>query len=172
MMDGCIWDTSGTFLLCILMYRLSWYHLRVRKGQKRIFHKVETQALTETWGQAIVLERVPDTICQARYIWIWIPQNDRVGQIGMWRSTLWCHQTWLAGKSPMNGGFIGKIIDTWSIFQHAMFDYQTVPTLGAVKLDPWPWMTSSSAPMAQVISVDGGLYAQGFRGPCVPDPKL
>lgn len=24
----------------------------------------------------------------------------------------------------------------------------------------------------QVISVDGGLYAQGFRGPCVPDPKL
>ncbi|CAK8995675.1 unnamed protein product [Durusdinium trenchii] len=24
----------------------------------------------------------------------------------------------------------------------------------------------------QVISVDGGLFAQGFRGPCVPDPRL
>ena len=38
--------------------------------------------------------------------------------------TLWCHQTWLAGKSPMNGGFIKNLTDKWSIFQHAIFDYQ------------------------------------------------
>ena len=32
------------------------------------------------------------------------------------------NQAWLAGKSPINGGFDRKITHTWSIFQHAMFD--------------------------------------------------
>ena len=32
------------------------------------------------------------------------------------------HQTWLAGKSPMEGSFHRKITNKWSIFQHAMFD--------------------------------------------------
>ena len=30
------------------------------------------------------------------------------------------------GKSPMNGGFNGKISDQWSSFQHAMFDDRRV----------------------------------------------
>eukprot|EP00929_Paragymnodinium_shiwhaense_P041440 TRINITY_DN21518_c0_g1_i1.p1 TRINITY_DN21518_c0_g1~~TRINITY_DN21518_c0_g1_i1.p1 ORF type:complete len:326 (+),score=81.96 TRINITY_DN21518_c0_g1_i1:72-1049(+) len=33
-------------------------------------------------------------------------------------------------------------------------------------------MPASSYITGQVISVDGGLYAQGFRGPCVPEAKL
>ena len=36
--------------------------------------------------------------------------------------TLLFHQTWLAGKSSMDGGLIRKITHRWSIFQHAMFD--------------------------------------------------
>ena len=34
------------------------------------------------------------------------------------------NHTWLAGKSPMNGGFIRTNADKWSIFQQAMFDYR------------------------------------------------
>ena len=33
--------------------------------------------------------------------------------------TLWFHQTWLAGKSHVNEGFIGKMVQN---IQHAMFD--------------------------------------------------
>ena len=39
---------------------------------------------------------------------------------------LWFHQTWLAGKSPMNGAFDRKIIYQWSIF-HCHVDYRRVP---------------------------------------------
>ena len=39
---------------------------------------------------------------------------------------LWCHPTWLAGKSPLNGVVHPKLIENWSIFQHAMFDYRKV----------------------------------------------
>ena len=42
--------------------------------------------------------------------------------------TLWCHQTWLAGESPLaEWMFLARrITDQWSIFQHAMFEYQRV----------------------------------------------
>ena len=36
------------------------------------------------------------------------------------------NQSWLAGKSSINGGFHRKITDEWSIFQPAMFDYRRV----------------------------------------------
>ena len=40
--------------------------------------------------------------------------------------TLWCHQTWLTGKSSLHGGFIiGKSL-THSPSSIAMFDYQRV----------------------------------------------
>ena len=53
------------------------------------------------------------------YVYLHILGKPKVGEV-----TLWCHQTWLAGKSPMNDGFMRKITDKWSIFQHAMFDYR------------------------------------------------
>lgn len=42
-------------------------------------------------------------------------------------------------------------------------------TAGAVA---WLCMPASKYVTGQVIAVDGGLSAQGFRGPCVPDAKL
>ena len=36
------------------------------------------------------------------------------------------NHTWLAGKSPMNGGFDRKIIDFYGPFSIAMFDYRRV----------------------------------------------
>ena len=35
-------------------------------------------------------------------------------------------QTWLAGRSPINGGFDRKITGKWSIFQRAMFHYRMI----------------------------------------------
>ena len=43
--------------------------------------------------------------------------------------TLWCHQTWLAGKSPELDGcnIVLKIMEPHGQFSIAMFDYQRVP---------------------------------------------
>ena len=60
-------------------------------------------------------------------------QNPWCCRLTMFRFGCSCHfqvpsgdQTWLAGKSLMNEGFIWKISDKLSIFQQAMFDYRRV----------------------------------------------
>ena len=57
------------------------------------------------------------------------PSLRQVCQRGLNRKTLWCHQTWLAGKSAINKGFNRKITEKWSIFQQAMLDYPRVKQL-------------------------------------------
>ena len=44
---------------------------------------------------------------------LWVTQSGEIAQEASQKS--FC-VTWLAGKSPMNGGFNRKITDEWSIF--------------------------------------------------------
>ena len=79
------------------------------------------------------------------------------------------HQTWLAGKCPMNGGFIGKITDLYSSFSIAMFDNRRITSADDLLLSdqstlfwfimpfhiPWnyaSWCSMEWSPIIQVGS--------------------
>ena len=81
-----------------------------------------------------------------------------------WRFTLWFHQTWLAGKSSLNGGFTRKITDEWSIFQQAMFDYWRVLENNNVLL------VKIEGPVTGIPSSSSLPVANGLNKPFINQP--
>ena len=67
-----------------------------------------------------------------------LPQCQRISKFHL-VNTLWFHQTWLAGKSPINGGFNRKslIIGPVSI---EMFDYRRVSAFWGATI-PFCWIS-------------------------------
>ena len=76
------------------------------------------------------LPMAPRSAQHLEILFLWEPVRKNAPDF--YPDTLWFHQTWLAGKSPPKMEALWLYGEDqwflWSIFQHAMFDYQMVPS--------------------------------------------